>query len=168
VYASGQAGVAGDTATTLADDLGPLFKAIVREVAPPLVRPTAPLQLLITNLDYDEHKGRIAIGRVTSGTLTRGSTVAVCKPGADPRPSKITEAFVYDNFSRVPVDEVGLSVLRSYTTLRRRRRAEHLCMARRKRRRCSSLLPSCLHPLWVWPPRVVAAVSVAAPLSYRF
>jgi GTP-binding protein len=117
VYASGQAGVAGDTATTLADDLGPLFKAIVREVAPPLVRPTAPLQLLITNLDYDEHKGRIAIGRVTSGTLARGSTVAVCKPGADPRPSKITEAFVYDNFSRVPVDEVGAGDICAVTGL---------------------------------------------------
>lgn len=74
VYASGQAGVAGASPTELADDLQPLFDAIIREVSPPRVRSgdDAPLQLLVTNLDYDEHKGRIAIGRVTSGTLSRG------------------------------------------------------------------------------------------------
>ena len=76
IYASGQAGVAGPSATELADDLSPLFDAIVREVSPPRVRSgdDAPLQLLVTNLDYDEHKGRIAIGRVTSGTLSRGES----------------------------------------------------------------------------------------------
>ena len=77
VYASGQAGVAGASPTELADDLQPLFDAIIREVSPPRVRSgdDAPLQLLVTNLDYDEHKGRIAIGRVTSGTLSRGKRV---------------------------------------------------------------------------------------------
>ena len=42
----------------------------------------APLQLLCTNLDYDEHKGRIAIGRITSGRVNKAETVVVCKPGA--------------------------------------------------------------------------------------
>ena len=80
VYASGQAGVAGDSPTELAEDLQPLFDAIVREVSPPRVRSgdDAPLQLLVTNLDYDEHKGRIAIGRVTSGTLSRGESFFCC------------------------------------------------------------------------------------------
>ena len=80
IYASGQAGVAGPSATELADDLSPLFDAIVREVSPPRVRSgdDAPLQLLVTNLDYDEHKGRIAIGRVTSGTLSRGESFGAC------------------------------------------------------------------------------------------
>lgn len=47
-----------------------------------MVRINAPLQLLVTNLDYDEHKGRICIGRITSGKITRGETVAIAKPGA--------------------------------------------------------------------------------------
>lgn len=42
----------------------------------------APLQLLVTNLDYDEHKGRIAIGRVQSGTVRKGDSIVFTKPGA--------------------------------------------------------------------------------------
>lgn len=42
----------------------------------------APLQLLVTNLDYDEHKGRIAIGRVQSGTVRKGDNIVFTKPGA--------------------------------------------------------------------------------------
>ena len=47
-----------------------------------MVRVRAPLQLLVTNLDYDEHKGRICIGRVTSGKISKAESVAIAKPGA--------------------------------------------------------------------------------------
>ena len=50
------------------------------QVSPPLVRKDGPLQMLVTNLDYDEHKGRIAIGRVTSGKISRAETVVVGRP----------------------------------------------------------------------------------------
>ncbi|GFR42798.1 hypothetical protein Agub_g3763 [Astrephomene gubernaculifera] len=108
VYASGVNGIAGLSAEDLSVDLEPLFETIVKEIRPPTVTPAAPLQLLCANIDYDEHKGRIAIGRVTSGTIKRGQTVAVCsslEPGKV-RQAKIAELFVYDNFSRVPVEEV--------------------------------------------------------------
>ena len=52
------------------------------QVSPPMVRTRAPLQLLVTNLDYDEHKGRICIGRVTSGKISKAESVAIAKPGA--------------------------------------------------------------------------------------
>lgn len=45
------------------------------QVPPPSVVPDAPLQLLVTNVDYDEHKGRVAIGRVTSGTIRKAQPV---------------------------------------------------------------------------------------------
>eukprot|EP00887_Chlorella_sp_A99_P005987 scaffold27.g5987.t1 len=107
VYASGIAGIAGDDPADLADDLEPLFEAILREVQPPRVAVDVPLQLLVTNLDYDEHKGRIAIGRVQAGKLSKGDSVAFCKPGDDkPRSARISELFVYDNFARTAVDEV--------------------------------------------------------------
>jgi len=108
VYASGVNGIAGHSADTLAETLEPLFDTIVKEVAPPVVRPDAPLQMLVTNIDYDEHKGRIAIGRVTSGTIKKAQPVSLCSsltPGKV-RPGKVNELFVYDNFSRVPVEEV--------------------------------------------------------------
>jgi GTP-binding protein len=82
VYASGANGVAGGSPEELAEDLAPLFEAIVREVSPPRVNMDAPLQMLCTNLDYDEHKGRIAIGRITSGRINKAETVIVCQPGA--------------------------------------------------------------------------------------
>jgi predicted membrane GTPase involved in stress response len=45
----------------------PVLPAASPQVPPPTVLPDAPLQLLVTNIDFDEHKGRIAIGRVTAG-----------------------------------------------------------------------------------------------------
>ena len=53
------------------------------QVSPPKVTLNGPLQLLITNLDYDEHKGRIAIGKVTSGSISRAETILIGRPGDD-------------------------------------------------------------------------------------
>ncbi len=61
------------------------------QVSPPMVRVRAPLQLLVTNLDYDEHKGRICIGRVTSGKISKAESIAIAKPGADHLPAPIAE-----------------------------------------------------------------------------
>ncbi|KAL4423835.1 hypothetical protein ABPG75_001136 [Micractinium tetrahymenae] len=118
VYASGMAGIAGPSPDELADDLEPLFDMIVREVAPPSVQMDAPLQLLVTNLDYDEHKGRIAIGRVQSGTVRKGDSIVFTKPGdAKPQSGRISELFVYDNFARVSVDEVAAGDICALTGL---------------------------------------------------
>ena len=119
VYASGVQGVAGATATSLAENLEPLFDKIVSEIAPPSVKPNAPLQMLVANIDYDEHKGRIAIGRVTSGTVRRGQAVTLVsslEPGKE-RFGKVNELFVYDNFARAPVDDVAAGDICALTGL---------------------------------------------------
>lgn len=51
-------------------------------MSPPAVTRDGPLQMLITNLDYDEHKGRIAIGRVTSGVIQKAESITIARPGA--------------------------------------------------------------------------------------
>ncbi|CAL8466846.1 g6382 [Coccomyxa elongata] len=117
VYASGVNGIAGGSPADLADDLAPLFEAIVREVSPPKVNRDGPLQLLITNLDYDEHKGRIAIGRVTSGSISRAESIVIGVPDEKLRAGKVSELFVYDNFSRVPVDTVDAGDICALTGL---------------------------------------------------
>ena len=81
VYASGVNGTAGMLPHSLADDLEPLFEAIVKEIQPPAVKLNSPLQMLVTNLDYDDHKGRIAIGRVSSGCISKAEQVSYLKPG---------------------------------------------------------------------------------------
>ena len=69
------------------------------QVSPPRADIDKPLQMLVTNIDYDDHKGRIAIGRVTGGTVTKGATVGVMQPDTDIRKARIQELFVFDNFS---------------------------------------------------------------------
>lgn len=54
---------------------------LLLQVSPPLIGTSDSLQMMVSNLDYDQHKGRLAIGRVTSGSLRKGQTVAIAKPG---------------------------------------------------------------------------------------
>ena len=48
------------------------------QISPPTVNPTSPLQMMTANIDYDNHLGRIAIGRVVSGTIKKGQSVSIC------------------------------------------------------------------------------------------
>ena len=68
---------------------------------------TAPLQMLVTNLDYDEFKGRIALGRVNAGTINKSQNIKLGIPGGESRNGKIGEVFVYKNFQKEIVDEVS-------------------------------------------------------------
>ncbi|CAI5504014.1 unnamed protein product [Closterium sp. Naga37s-1] len=106
VYASGIQGKAGMEPDALSDDLEPLFETIIKSVPGPKVQQDTALQMLVTNLDYDEHKGRIAIGRVHAGKIARGQVAKICTPDGNCRVAKVVELFVYDNFARVPVDNV--------------------------------------------------------------
>ncbi|QDZ18506.1 GTP-binding protein TypA [Chloropicon primus] len=105
VYCSGMQGIAGMEPENLADDLEPLFETIMREVPAPKVVLDGPTQMLVTSIDFDPHKGRIAIGRVGAGTMRKGE-FAVVKPGADKRNGKVGEVFTFTNFQREPVEEV--------------------------------------------------------------
>ena len=87
-----------------------------------MVRIKAPLQLLVTNLDYDEHKGRICIGRITSGKISKGESVAIAKPGvlpctgADPWPLGNTETLCRQNiFAKYSGHEADSTLSRNYT-----------------------------------------------------
>ncbi|KAG9133722.1 hypothetical protein Leryth_019352 [Lithospermum erythrorhizon] len=106
IYASGIKGQAGLSSDKLADDLGPLFETIVRCIPGPRIDRDGDLQMLATNIEYDEHKGRIAIGRVHAGTLRKGLDVRVCTTGDVCRFAKVSELFVYEKFYRVPAEVV--------------------------------------------------------------
>eukprot|EP00798_Chlamydomonas_sp_ICE-L_P021330 gene21330-28262_t len=108
VYASGFKGVAGYTADTITDNLEPLFDTIVAKISPPRSDETAPLQMMVANIDYDPFLGRIGVGRVLNGSISKGQTVSVCSSLTPDkfRTGKISELYVYDNFSRTNVDQV--------------------------------------------------------------
>ncbi len=83
--------------------LGPLFEEILRTVPPPAYDPDMPLQMLITTLDYDDYVGRLAIGRVVSGTLAKGPA-ARCRLDGTVEPVKVVNLYGYQGLARVPID----------------------------------------------------------------
>ncbi|KAI3471589.1 hypothetical protein Pfo_028239 [Paulownia fortunei] len=106
IYASGLKGKAGLSPENLAEDLGPLFESIVRCIPGPQIAKDGALQMLATNIEYDEHKGRIAIGRLHAGVLRKGMDVRVCSSEDECRFARVSELFVYEKFSRVPAETV--------------------------------------------------------------
>src|SRR6186713_759562 len=79
LYANAREGIATTAADGDGADLRPLFDALVKAIPPPAGSADDVLQLLIANLDYSDYLGRLAIGRVFSGKVTVGDTVAVSK-----------------------------------------------------------------------------------------
>ncbi|WCJ33483.1 50S ribosomal subunit assembly factor BipA [Euphorbia peplus] len=106
IYASGMQGKAGLSPDNLADDLGPLFESVIRCIPGPRINKDGALQMLATNIDYDEHKGRIAIGRLHAGSLRKGMDVRICTPDDSCRFGRVSELFVYEKFNRVPAASV--------------------------------------------------------------
>ena len=85
----------------------PLFENILSHIPPPSGDPSAHLQFLVTNLDYSDYVGRLAVGRVFSGTLRAGETVSVCgKDGAVER-IKVALLYGYEGLSRQEIPEAG-------------------------------------------------------------
>src|SRR5438445_281628 len=72
-------GVAGLEPEITSTNLEPLFETILRHVPPPVVDADGLLQLQVTTLDYDDYKGKFAIGRLVRGKLAKGQTVALVK-----------------------------------------------------------------------------------------
>jgi GTP-binding protein len=87
--------------------LVPLFDSILKTIPAPSYDPEAPLQFLVTNLDYDDYLGRLAIGRVFNGNLRRGQGVAHCQLDGASTQGKIAGLFGYDGLRRVEIDEAG-------------------------------------------------------------
>src|ERR1700704_6137475 len=100
LYAIAREGKAGLSPDRLADDLQPLFEAILDHVPPPEGDPTAPLQVQVTTLDFDNHQGRFAIGRLRRGELKPGDLlVRLSRTGQQTGPFKAVAVFTYEGLS---------------------------------------------------------------------
>ena len=93
---------AGESPDKLADDLTPLFDAILEKLPYPDVDADGPPQLLVTTLQYSSYVGKIAIGRLSSGSLTTGQTVAHVTAAGELRSAKIGEVYTFRNLKREP------------------------------------------------------------------
>src|SRR5690606_7532882 len=82
------------------------FEAIVNHVPPPVDDPAAPLQMLITTLDYNDYVGRIGIGRVFAGRLRNGQTVLSMRRDGTTRTDRIGKLMRFSGLGRIETDEV--------------------------------------------------------------
>ncbi|MHB0877396.1 MAG: GTP-binding protein, partial [Anaerolineae bacterium] len=105
IYTIATQGTSGTEPDALVGHLQPLFDAIVNYLPPPRVDPEAPTQLLVTNLSYDDYKGKIILGRLSAGTLRRGQPVLrVDREGAH-HLEKVAQVFLHEGLERVEVEE---------------------------------------------------------------
>ncbi|MBC8100881.1 MAG: translational GTPase TypA [Armatimonadetes bacterium] len=105
VYAIGLTGRAGLTATTLADDLSPLFETIISQVPAPIIDENAPTKMQVTTLEFDNYKGQIGVGRLISGSVRKGMSVVRITPDGKRVNGKLEFIFTYHNLSRQEIDE---------------------------------------------------------------
>ena len=103
VYASGINGIAGLDPSNLEKNLQPLFEEIMK-IPKAQVDPTQPLQLLIANVDYDDFKGKLGIGRIVNGVINAGSEILYGKPDQPSKKGKIADLCVFNNVGKEKVD----------------------------------------------------------------
>jgi GTP-binding protein len=105
LYAIAREGIARVHPDDTNTDLVPLFEAIVNTVPAPVVDEDAPFQLLVTALDYDDYKGKYAIGRITRGRVRPGMSVARITREGEVSRGRVGLVFTYQGLARLEVPE---------------------------------------------------------------
>ncbi|MCW3095639.1 MAG: GTP-binding protein TypA/BipA, partial [Chthonomonadaceae bacterium] len=107
IYTCARQGTATLDLATPGVDLDPLFDTIVSHLPSPVGDPNAPLQMLISNIDYDEYRGRFAIGRIHAGRIHPGDNIAIVNRGGDIRTGKVVSTFVFEGLKKAEQEEVS-------------------------------------------------------------
>ena len=106
VYASAKNGIAKMDLSEETEDLKCLFETVIEKITPPECNMEGALQMLVSNIDYDDYLGRIAIGRVERGKVINGMNVAVCKKEDKIENGKIAKLFTYKGLKKEEVEEL--------------------------------------------------------------
>jgi GTP-binding protein len=104
LYADARRGIAKASLDEPSENLAPLFQAIIERIPVPAGDPADVLQLLVANLDYSDYHGRLAIGRIFTGTLARGDEVDVVKLDGTQQKTRITKLYSFEGLGRVDAE----------------------------------------------------------------
>jgi GTP-binding protein len=107
LYASARLGYAVADLNAPPFDMEPLFEAILHQIPPPSSDAEAPLQLLVAALDYDNHLGQIAIGRISRGSLSVGEPVVRIDREGQQSPYKVERLYLFQGLERRPVQQAA-------------------------------------------------------------
>ena len=106
LFCSGRQGTASYSPDVAGTDLEPLFKTILEYIPAPDMDEDKPFQMLVSNIDYNEYVGRIAIGRIERGIIRQNEEIEVCNyhdPDAPTLKAKAVSLYQFDGLNRVPV-----------------------------------------------------------------
>lgn len=107
IYAIGKLGIAKLTPDDANDNLELLFESILRNIPAPHIDTEGRFAMVISALDWSDYVGRIAVGRIYSGTVRVGDSVALIMPDGSRETSRITKMYVFEGISRVEATEAG-------------------------------------------------------------
>ena len=118
VYTSARGGYALARLEDEPQDIGPLFDAILEYIPAPVADPEGPLQMLTAALDYDNHLGQIAIGRVFRGIIYRGAPVALVGRDETATQFKADHLFTFRDLARQEVESIAAGDIAAVSGLR--------------------------------------------------
>lgn len=103
IYTSARSGVSGFSAEDLEDDLEPLFSTILKHIPAPSVECNAPLQILVTNLNYDDYVGKIVVGLINRGKIEEGEIVSLIKRDKRKVLFKVIKLYLFEGLKKKEV-----------------------------------------------------------------
>lgn len=115
IYASGRDGYSSLDPDVREGDMQPLFEAILQHVPAPEGDLEGPLQILFSNIDYDDYTGRIGIGRVERGAVKNGQAVVICKTDGTTVNARIGKLYQFEGLKRVEYDSAAMGDLIAVT-----------------------------------------------------
>jgi GTP-binding protein len=107
VYTNAKLGTASLSMEEEARDFRNLFELILKTIPAPEGDPAGPLQLLVTNIDYNDYVGRLAIGRMFSGTARVGDWVAMVNSAGEAIKTKVTSLYGFQGLDRIDLKEAS-------------------------------------------------------------
>ncbi len=109
IFCSGRQGTASYSPDEMGTDLKPLFETIIQYIDAPQGDANAPLQMLVSSIDYNEYVGRIAVGRVEQGVIKVNQDVIICDyhdPSVKTR-GKVVALYTFDGLGKTPIQEAS-------------------------------------------------------------
>jgi GTP-binding protein len=108
VYASARDGYASDNPIAEGTSMEPLYEKIISHIPAPKGSPDAPLQMLVSSIDYSPYLGRLGIGKITGGTLNINKDIVVARRDGSLVPARITKLYQFEGNQKVSIQEAGV------------------------------------------------------------
>jgi len=105
IYASAKNGIAKMDLSEETDNVNCIFETIIKYISAPNCDEDGPAQMLVSNIDYDDYVGRIAVGRIERGIIKAGMPVSICRKDDKVTTSRIAKVYTHVGLEKVEVEE---------------------------------------------------------------